>query len=313
MPASKFLDPAILRSIANIELRARVLVEGMYASRHRSPYYGHSVEFVDHREYAPGDEPKTIDWKMVGRTEKYFVKRFEMESNMSVLVLLDASGSMGYRPTDEARLSKLEYGSFLAASLLFLVSRQQDSPGLVTFDAGIRDFVPPRQGQRHLQTILTCLEGIEAGRTTDIGQVLKAVAQRLVRRGIVVLISDCYGEGPSLSESVTQGVRHLIVRGQDVIVVHIMDHDEVTFPFKALTSFRDIETGQELMSDPLRQRPTYMERLAQFRERMRLGCTSSGADYRFVDTAEPIEIVLRDYLLYREETTKWKKQRSARR
>lgn len=300
MPRSQFLDPHILRSISNIELKARVLVEGMYASRHRSPYYGYSVEFVDHREYAPGDEPKTIDWKMVARTEKYYVKRFEMESNMDVVMLLDASGSMGYEPSDEARLSKMEYASYVAASLAFLVARQQDSPGLVTFDEGIRDFVPPRQGQRHLHTIMARLEEGEPGGETDLGEVLRSVAQRLSRRGIVVLLSDCYGD----TEGIIDGVRHLIVRGQDVIVIHLMDHDEITFPFKSLTSFQDIETGRELMSDPLRQRQTYLDRLADFREQMRTGTTGSGADYRFVDTVEPIETVLKDYLLYRRQTMK---------
>src|SRR5882724_1353463 len=128
--ATRFLEPKILRAIASIELKARLLVEGMYASRHRCPFYGYSVEFVDHREYSRGDEPRSIDWKMLARTEKYFVNRFEMESNMNVVALLDSSGSMGYRPTVRDRLSKLEYGSYLAASLAYLARKQQDSPGL---------------------------------------------------------------------------------------------------------------------------------------------------------------------------------------
>jgi len=300
MPVSRFLSPQILRSISNIELKAKVLVQGMYASRHRSPYYGHSVEFVDHREYAPGDEPRTIDWKMVARTERYFVKRFEMESNMNVVCLLDVSGSMGYRPTDERRLTKLEFGSYLAASISFLVCRQQDSPGLITFDEDIRDFMPPRQGERHLHTILSRLEELKVGGRTDLDKVLVSVARRLVRRGIVVLISDCYGA----PERVVDGVRQLAVRGQDVIVFHVMDHDEVTFPFKSLTSFRDLEIGRQLMSDPLRQRKEYLDRLDAFRRAIRDGCVACGADYRFVDTVEPIEVVLRDYLLCRTATVR---------
>ena len=297
LPAMRFLDPAILRSLANIELAARLLVEGMYASRHRSPYYGYSVEFVDHREYAPGDEPRTIDWKMLARTERYFVKRFEMESNMNVVCLLDTSGSMGYRPSRSDRLAKLEYGCYLAASVAFLVSRQQDSPGLVTFDEDIRDFVPPKQGQRHLYTILARLETLAAREGTQVGGVLESIARRLTRRGIVLLISDCYGE-PS---DVVDGVRHLTARGQDVIVLQLMDHDEATFPFRALSSFRDLESGAQLMSDPLRQRPAYLDRFARFRGEIEAGCVAAGADYRFVDTVQPIELVLRDYLLYRRE------------
>ena len=291
----RFLDPTILRAVANIELRARLLVEGMYASRHRSPYYGFSVEFVDHREYSPGDEPRTIDWKMLARTERYFVKRFEMESNMNVVTLLDVSRSMGYRPPSEERLTKLEYGCYLAASISFLVSRQQDSPGLVTFGDEIRDFVPPKQGQRHLYTILARLEALDAQGQTNLPRVLEIIGQRLTRRGIVLLISDCYGT-PS---TVVDGIRHLAARGQDVVVIQLMDHDEVTFPFKALTTFRDMETGGHLMSDPLRQRPLYLDRLQRFRSAVESGTVACGADYRFVDTAQPIELVLRDYLLYR--------------
>jgi uncharacterized protein (DUF58 family) len=296
----RFLDPKILRSIAHIELRARLLVEGMYASRHRSPYYGFSVEFVDHREYSPGDEPRTIDWKMLARTERYFVKRFEMESNMNVVCLLDTSRSMGYAPSREGRLSKLEYGSYLAASVCFLVQRQQDSPGLVTFGEAIRDFVPPKQGLRHLYTILARLEAIQAQGQTDLPEVLEAIGQRLTRRGIVLLLSDCYGE----PARVVEGLRHLVAKGQEVILLHVMDHDEVTFPFKALTTFRDMESGVSLMSDPLRQRPLYLNRLDRFRTSIASGTVACGADYRFLDTIEPIELVLRDYLLYRRERTR---------
>ena len=298
MPSSQpghFLHPDLLRSLSNIELKARVLVEGMYASRHRSPFYGQSVEFVDHREYAPGDEPKRIDWKMLARTEKYFVKRFEMESNMNVVTLLDRSGSMGYEPSDQARLGKLTYGSYLSAALAFLVNRQQDAAGLVTFGGDIDRFVPPQQGERHLRTLFSTLEDVAAEGQTGVREVLDSVAERLPGRGIVVLISDCYGE----PEATIEGVRHLVARGQDVIVFHLLDHDEVTFPFKALTSFRDMESGREVMSDPLKQRNEYLERLEEFRQEMRDGVTGAGADYRFIDTVEPLETVLRDYLLHR--------------
>lgn len=300
VPGVRFLNPDVLRSLENIELKARLLVEGMYASRHRCPSYGYSVEFKDHREYTPGDEPKTIDWKMLARTEKYFVKRFEMESNMNVVCLLDVSGSMGYAPEDTSRLTKLEFGCYLAVSLCYLVNRQQDRAGLVTFDRDIRDFVPPRQGQRHLHSVLAKLEELRGRGETDLTRILKTVSQRLTRRGIVLLISDCYGE----HDEIVEGVRHLVVRGQDVVVIHLLDHDEVTFPFQALTSFRDLESGVQLMTDPLRQRARYLERLAEFRESIKSGCFASGADYWFVDTVDPIELVLRDYLLYRRQRTR---------
>ena len=296
----RFLDPKLLRSLENLELVARLLVEGMYASRHRSPYYGYSVEFVDYREYAPGDDPRTIDWKAVARTEKYFVKRFEMESNMNVACLLDVSGSMDYQPRDKSRFSKLEYACFLAASLSYVVTRQQDSPGLITFDENIRDFIPPKQGQRHFYSMLARLDQLKAGGQTDLSYVLEMVAQRLTRRGIIVLISDCYGN----TQNVIDGIRQLRARGHDIIVFQILDHDEITFPFRTLTSFRDMESGTQLMTDPLRQRKLYLNRLDQFTDGINSGCASSGADYRLLDTANPIELVLRDYLLFRRQRGK---------
>jgi len=292
---TRFLDPTLLRSIAGIELKARLLVEGMYASRHRSPDYGYSVEFVDHREYARGDELRTIDWKMLARTERYYVKRFEMESNMNVVCLLDTSGSMGYLPQDTNRLSKLEYGSYLAAALSHLATHQQDSPGLVTFDTEMRAFLPPKQGKRHLFAIFSKLEGLACKGESDLGPTLKLIGQRLGRRGVIVLVSDCH----SAVESAIDGIRHLVARRHDVVVYHLLDADEVSFPFHDLTSFRDLETGRQVMSDPLRVRSTYLERLAAFRESIQAGCAAAGADYRFVDTATPLETALRDYLLFR--------------
>lgn len=298
--STRFLDAKTLRSLAGIELKARLLVEGMYASRHRSPDYGYSVEFMDHRDYAPGDEMRTIDWKMLGRTERYYVKRFEMESNMNVVTLLDVSGSMGYASTDHHRLAKLEYGSYLAAAMSHLVVHQQDSAGLVTFDTGMRDFLPPKQGKRHLFTILSKLDGLKAGGASDLGPTLKTIVQRFTRRGVIMLITDCH----SGIESVVDGIRHLVARRHDVIVVHLLDADEVTFPFQSLTSFRDLETGSQLMTDPLRLRKTYLDRLEAFRASVKEGCASAGADYRFVDTSEPIENVLRDYLLFRRQRSR---------
>jgi uncharacterized protein (DUF58 family) len=290
-----FLDPQVLRSIRSIELKARLLVEGMYASQHRCRYYGYSVEFQDHREYVPGDEPRIIDWKMLARTERYYVRRFEMESNMNVVCLLDASGSMSYRPNQAGRLTKMEYASYLVASLSYLVSKQQDSPGLVAFTTDIAEFLAPRQGGRHLFSLLARLDGLRPAGQTDLGGVLKKVALRLRRRGIFILVSDCHGEPTRMLD----GLRHLAARGHEVIVLHLLDHDEVEFPFRSPTSFRDLETGDQLMCDPLRQRREYMARLGAFRDAIRQGSHAAGADYRFIDTSQPIELVLRDYLLYR--------------
>jgi len=291
----RFLRPEVLRQLAHIELRARLLVEGMYASRHRCPYYGYSVEFKDHREYVAGDEPRDIDWKMLARTERYYVKRFEMESNMDVISVVDTSGSMGYEPDSTKRLTKMEYACYLAASLSYLASRQQDSPGLITFSHDMQLFIGPRQGQRHLHTLLARLEDLQPSERTDLGAVLRRIGQRLKRRSILILISDCY----SNTDDARDGIRQLAARGHDVVVFQVMDHDEIDFPFKALTAFQDLETASEIMCDPLRQRTEYLARLSSFRGAVKEATVGCGADYRFVDTVEPIEIVLRDYLLVR--------------
>jgi len=292
----KYLDPDVLRNLETIELAARLLVEGLYASRHRCPFYGYSVEFKDYREYVPGDEPRTIDWKMYARTERVYVRRFEMESNMNVVVVMDASGSMGYRPVEETgRLTKAEYAKYLAAGLSYLVIKQQDAAGLVTFNDDMREFIPPRQGRRHLFGLLARLEACRPEGETDLEAVLKTVALRLTRRSIVIVISDCHGK----EDQVADGLRHLAARGHELVVLHLLDHDEVDFPFQALTSFRDIETGREVLCDPLRQRRDYLGRLETFQAAIRDGSLDCGADYRFLHTRQPIETVLRDYLLYR--------------
>jgi uncharacterized protein (DUF58 family) len=267
----------------------------MYASRHRCPFYGYSVEFKAYREYSPGDEPRMIDWKLLARTDRFYIKRFEMESNMNIVPLLDVSGSMGYRPTDPNRLTKLEYGCYLSASLAYLASKQQDAPGLVVFDTDIRSFVPPHQGQRHLFTLLARLGELKGAGETDIPNALQKTALRLKRRSLLVLISDGHGD----EEKVIDAVKQLAARGHELVVFHLLDQDEVDFPFQMLTSFRDAETGREMMCDPLRQRQDYEQRLTAFREAIRAGSLAGGADYRFIHTGMPIELVLRDYLLYR--------------
>ena len=297
---TKFLDANILRSIADAELRARLLVQGMYASRHRCPYYGYSVEFVDHREYTNGDEPRTIDWKMYARTDRYYVKRFEMESNMNVLCMFDVSASMAYRSSDKSRLTKIEYGSYLIAAVCHLVAHQQDSPGLVTFDQDVRDFIPPRQGKRHLFTILSRFETLVGKSGTQIHAVLRTIAQTLQKtrhRDDAQRLQHRRRSGDGRHPPAPR-------QGHDVILMHLLDADEIEFPFSALTAFRDMETGKQIISDPIRLRKAYLDRFAKFRTRIQTDCISAGVDYRFISTKDPIELVLRDYLQYRRERSR---------
>ena len=291
----KYLDPDVLRSVASIELKAKMLVEGLYASRHRSPFYGHSAEFVDHRDYAPGDEPKLIDWRVFGRTDRLYVKRLEMESNMNVLVLLDTSASMGYAPLDRKRLTKLEYACYLTAALGYLVCHQQDATGLITFDRDIRQFVPARQGERHLHLMFSVLEDLEPNGETDLSAVLTRLGHVVTRKGLVVVLSDFHDE----PDTVAQGLRLLAARGHDVIVFQILDHDEIEWPFEELSNFRDLETGHTVMGDPMAMRERYLKNLNNLIETVSDACKACGADHRLIDTSQPIQKVLRDYLLLR--------------
>jgi len=289
------LDPKIIRNLPDIELLARLLVQGAYAHMHRCKQYGHSVEFVDHREYMPGDEPRHIDWKMLARTERWYVKRFEMESNMDVTTVLDVSGSMGYRPDDKKRFTKFEYARFLTAALCYLVNKQNDAPGFISFGTDIRDYFPPKQGKRHLYGILARLAELKPEEGTDLDNVLGKLSLRLKRRGLVVLFSDFYGD----TEVITDGMKQISARGHDLVVFHLVDTDERDFPFRQLTSFRDLESGGQLLNDPLLGRRVYQRRFNRFQEEIREGTHAAGGDYRFITTADPIEYVLRDYLLFR--------------
>jgi len=291
----KYLDPAILQKVAGIDLKARLLVDGLYSSRHRSPSYGFSPEFVDHREYAPGDDLRMIDWRTYARTDRLYVKRYRMESNMNVTCLLDTSGSMAYEPQQKGRLRKLEYGCYMAAALAYLVLRQQDSAGLITFDTEIRGFIPPSQGDRHLFLMLSHLEGLQSGNQTRLGAVLTRMVSRLPRRGIIVLISDCHDQ----PEDVVAGLKLIAARGHELILFHLLDHDEVVWPFKNLCTFRDLETGASVMGDPVALRQTYLDRLSAFTSAIEQGCNTCGFDYRLIDTSKPVEDVLQGYLLMR--------------
>jgi len=291
----EYLDPAMLASIAGIELAARLLVEGLWASRHRSPLYGYSVEFVDHRNYTFGDELKTIDWRVFGRTDRFYVKRFEMESNMDVTILLDVSASMGYQPEAKGRLTKLQYGSYLAAGLAYLLLHQQDAPGLVTFDTEARVFLPPRQSRRHLWTILAELERVQCGGETGIGPTLETIAERLSRRGMVVIISDCIDD----PESVLAGIRKVAARQHEVLLLQVLDTEERHWPFQQPSSFVDLETRHTIEGDPVSLREEYLKNLEEFLETIAAGCRRSNVHHELMETTTPLDRGLRSYLLRR--------------
>jgi uncharacterized protein (DUF58 family) len=288
----RFLDPALLARIATMELRARTVVEGLLAGLHRSPYHGFSVEFAEYRQYLQGDDPSTIDWKVYARSDRYYVKKFEEETNVDCHVLVDVSASMGYGGRG---VTKLAYGSYLAAALAYLVSRQRDAVGLVTFDDHIVTRLPARARPGHLHAVLLALERVTLGRQSNLAVPLDQLAQTLVKRSMAVVISDLLDDPPT----VVKGLRYLRSRGTDVIVFQVLDPDELTFPFAHTARFRDLESAEEVLAVPARVREDYRRRvqaLLAFYERELRG---AGIDYLRLETSQPLEFALSKYLATR--------------
>ncbi|MFQ5648650.1 MAG: DUF58 domain-containing protein [bacterium] len=288
----RFLDPKILSKISGMELRARTVVEGFIYGLHRSPYRGFSVEFAEYREYTPGDDIRFIDWKVFARSDRYYLKEFEEETNLSCHLLLDCSASMGY---GSDTVSKLEYSSYLAASLGYLIFQQRDGVGLMTMDNEIRQFIPSRNRRGHLLSILRYLEKIEHGTQTDLSLPLHQVAETISRKGLTILISDLLDD----PESVLAGLQHIRFKGHDVIVFHVMDDTELNFPFQNATRFIDMEAESEMMAIPTIVRDTYLRKLNQHIEAFKKGCGQMQIDYHLLNTAKPLDFALFRYLTHR--------------
>jgi uncharacterized protein (DUF58 family) len=291
----RFLDPTTLARLGTLELKARTVVEGFLSGLHRSPFKGFSVEFAEYRQYMPGDDLSSIDWKVYARSDRYYVKKFEEETNVDCYVLLDVSASMGYRSvgaTHASPVSKLEYASMLAASLAYLMHKQRDAVSLTTFDETIVKMLPPSARASHLRSILVTLDQTTLGARTDVSKPLHTLADGLGKRGLVVVISDLLDE----PRRVIDGLRHFRFRGTDVIVFHVMDHDELTFPFERAARFRDLEGDEELMAVPSVVREQYLASLHEAIEMYKRELGSAGIDYRLLDTAEPLDFALMSYL-----------------
>jgi uncharacterized protein (DUF58 family) len=285
----RFLDPAVLARLGTLELKARAVVEGLLSGLHRSPYKGFSVEFAEYRQYLPGDDLSTIDWKVYARTDRHYVKKFEEETNVNCHLLLDISASMGY---GSRGVTKLDYGGLLASSLAFLMNRQRDAVGLTTFDDAIVTMVPPSARPSHLRSILVTLDQTTLGHRTDVSKPLHLMADGIGKRGLVVLISDLLDE----PDRVVDGLRHFRFRGSEVIVFHLLDPAELTFPFERAARFRDIELGDEVMAVPSVVRQEYLDALQAAVERYKRELGSEGIDYRLIDTSTPLEFALISYL-----------------
>ena len=288
---ARFLDPAVLARIDNLELLARTVVDGFLSGLHRSPYLGFSLDFAEHRPYMPGDDIRRIDWSLYGRTDRHYIKLFEAETNANFVVLLDVSRSMSFGSHE---VSKLDYARFLAAALLFFSNRQRDRVGLVTFDHDVVEYVPP--SMKHMDTVLHVLDRAEAGRRGALGPPLMTITERLSRKGIVVLISDFYEE----PDAVMQAVVPLRSRGHDVIVFHVLDPAELAFPFQDASGFEDMETGEQIPVIPAKLREEYLALLRAHLRELEDRFTASGVDYEILDTSKPLDLALFRYLSARE-------------
>jgi uncharacterized protein (DUF58 family) len=285
----RFLDPAIIARLGTLELKARTIVEGFLSGLHRSPFKGFSVEFAEYRQYLPGDDLSSIDWKVYARSDRYYVKKFEEETNLDCYILLDISASMGY---GSRGVTKFQYGSVLAASLAYLMNKQRDAVALTAFDDSIVMMLPPSARPGHLRSILVTLDRLTLGRKTNVSKPLHALADGVSKRGMVVLISDLLDE----PEQVLDGLRHFRFRGSDVIVFHVMDPDELTFPFERASRFRDLEGEDELMAVPKVVRARYLEELNRALDFYKRELGSTGIDYRLMATSEPLDFALLSYL-----------------
>ena len=294
---SRLLDPLGIALVERMELVARKAVEGLLSGLHPSPFFGSSVEYADHRPYTPSDEIRSIDWKLVAKTDKYYVKLFEEQTNTRVTILLDTSRSMEF--SGSGGITKLEYGRFLAAALCHLALRQNDAAGLATFDGEVRSYIPPRSMANHFRHILASLAQATPGDDTRIGPVLQALAGRIPRRGIVILISDLLDD----PAGVATGLSLLKSRRHDLVVFHVVDPAERDFPWTKITRFKDIEGQGRVVTNPRTVRAAYLERFEKFLGGVRSACLERSIGYELALTDHPYAEMLSGYLARRARQT----------
>jgi uncharacterized protein (DUF58 family) len=290
-----YLEPEVLQKIGDLELIAREAVEGLRVGSHRSPLRGFSTEFAHHRQYTPGDAIRDIDWRVYGRTERYYTKLYEAETNFDCYLLIDASSSMTY---GSGPVSKLEYAKYLAAALAYIVLKQRDSVGLSIFDSKVRAHLPPRSAMGIIVQIERLLRDAEAAPKNTIASQLHDAALMMKRRSFVVVISDCFAD----ADDVLAGLDHLRFDGHNVVLLHTLDPYELQFPFKGTWLFEGLEQEQPLTTQPERIREDYLEQLNRHISALRSGCNASHIDYAQVDTSRPLDAVLAEFFAERDAT-----------
>ena len=292
---ARFVDPVVLARVGNLELVARSVVEGFINGMHRSAHFGASVDFAEHRGYTPGDDIRRVDWKLFGRTDRFYIKEYEADSNANFAVLLDVSKSMGF---GSRGITKLDYGRILAGCLTYLVHRQRDRVGFVAFDSDIVEFVPP--SAKHMDVTLHVLDRLQPSRPGQLGPPLKKLAEHFARRGVLVLISDFY-EDP---DAVLDAVSLLRFRGHDMIVFHVLDPAEIEFNYDQASAFEDLESGEQIPIVPEALREQYRQLVREHSEALRSKFSELRVDYALLNTATPLDHALFSYLSMREQLSR---------
>jgi uncharacterized protein (DUF58 family) len=288
----RYLDPLTLAKVHGLELQARLVVEGYLAGMHKSPYHGFSVEFAQHREYVPGDDIKHIDWKVYGRTGRFFLKQYDEDTNLVCWLLLDVSDSMRY---GSKQLTKYDYASMAAAALAYLILQQSDSVGLVTFDNQIRHFMKPSSQPSQLKEMIRVMNHGATQAKTRMAPLLHDLSERINRRSIIFLISDLFDEVPDL----LLGLKHLRHKRHEVVLWHVLDDFELTFPFQEATLFRGLEEYPPLLTDPRSLRQSYLDQFGQYVNDLQRGCRNQNIDYVQMRTDTRLDVALSSYLAHR--------------
>ena len=292
--ALQYLHPDVVAKLGSMELRARLVVEGFITGLHKSPFHGFSAEFSEHRQYRAGDDLKHIDWKIFGRSDRYYVKQYEDETNLRCLIAVDQSASMGY--ASEGHISKFQYASYLAAALSYLVLQQRDAAGLATYSTDVEAYLPPRSKRSYVQELIKTLDAATPHDTTGTATALHKLAERLTRRGLVGVISDLFDD----PEQILQALRHFRHNRHDVLVMQVLDPREVDFSFSSAAVFKDMETGEELTTQPLHLRTAYRGAMEEFCTQLKRGCHAQNIDYVRITTDRPFDMALREYIVKRQ-------------
>ena len=286
----KFLNPTVLSKLNSLELRARFVVEGFMVGLHKSPYHGFSVEFTEHRPYMQGDNLRDVDWKVYGKTERYVIKQYEEETNLKSYILLDTSKSMSY--SSEGNVAKLEYASTLVAALSYLMIKQQDAVGLSLYSEKILKYFPPKATKGYLQELLKNLSNVIASDKTNTSSCLNSIAEKIKRRGLVIIISDFFDD----VNSILSALKHFRYNKNEVIVFQILDPLERSFAFGADAVFKDLETADEMTTQPFQIQKAYRQAMSDFISKIKTECLNSGIDYNLIETSTPFDKALYAYI-----------------